>query len=110
MIVVHGLTRNSRDFDVFAERMSSVSTLAVSSCLACVMTSVANSLVLSQEYRVICIDVAGRGRSDWLVNKNNYVYAQYMADINAVLARVRTKNQVDFSLVVASCLLSCLSQ
>jgi len=63
VICVHGLTRNGRDFDVLAER-------------------------LSTEFRVICPDVAGRGKSDWLAAKTDYAYPQYLADMNALLARV----------------------
>lgn len=61
---VHGLTRCGRDFDVLAEH-------------------------LSGRYRVICPDIAGRGRSDWLINPAFYTIAQYVADMVTVLARVR---------------------
>ena len=40
LICVHGLTRNGRDFDDLARALSS-------------------------EYRVLCPDVAGRGKSEW---------------------------------------------
>ncbi len=63
VICVHGLTRNCRDFDTLAQALA----------VAC---------------RVICPDVAGRGRSDWLYNKDDYSYPQYMADMNALIARV----------------------
>lgn len=63
VICVHGLTRNCRDFDFLAQALAD----------AC---------------RVACPDVAGRGRSDWLSNKDDYSYPQYMADINALIARV----------------------
>lgn len=63
VICVHGLTRNGRDFDFLAQ-------------------------ALLDDYRVICPDVAGRGRSDWLYNKTDYAYPQYMADMNALIARV----------------------
>jgi len=59
---VHGLTRNGRDFDALA-------------------------LALSDHYRVICPDVIGRGKSDWLSDKVHYGYAQYCADMNALIAR-----------------------
>src|SRR5687767_5732574 len=63
LVCVHGLTRNGRDFDFFAEALQS-------------------------EFRVVCPDIAGRGRSDWLENKADYGYVQYMADVNALIARV----------------------
>jgi pimeloyl-ACP methyl ester carboxylesterase len=60
---VHGLTRNGRDFDFLAQ-------------------------ALSRDFRIVCPDIAGRGRSDWLELKQDYGYAQYMADMTALLARV----------------------
>jgi pimeloyl-ACP methyl ester carboxylesterase len=63
VICVHGLTRNCRDFDLLAQ-------------------------ALAAECRVVCPDIAGRGRSDWLYNKDDYGYPQYMADMNALIARV----------------------
>ncbi|MBI3916945.1 MAG: alpha/beta hydrolase [Betaproteobacteria bacterium] len=62
VICAHGLTRNGRDFDDLAR-------------------------ALEGDFRVICPDIAGRGRSDWLDNKQDYGYPQYMADANALLAR-----------------------
>ena len=63
VICVHGLTRNGRDFDFLAR-------------------------ALAHEFRVVCPDVVGRGRSDWLDNTDDYAYAQYTADMNALMARV----------------------
>jgi pimeloyl-ACP methyl ester carboxylesterase len=62
VICVHGLTRNGRDFDFLAEE-------------------------LARRYRVLCPDVAGRGRSDWLAVKADYTYPLYAADMAAVIAR-----------------------
>ena len=67
VICVHGLTRNCRDFDFLAQ-------------------------ALVADFRVICPDVAGRGRSDWLKAKENYAYPQYCADMTAVIARVTGKS------------------
>jgi pimeloyl-ACP methyl ester carboxylesterase len=61
-ILVHGLTRNGRDFDVLAQ-------------------------ALIPEFRVMCPDVAGRGASDWLPAKEDYGYPQYCADMTALIAR-----------------------
>lgn len=63
VICMHGLTRNGRDFDILAER-------------------------LSADFRVICPDVAGRGKSEWLAVKTDYGYPQYIADTAALVARV----------------------
>ncbi len=63
VICVHGLTRNCRDFDFLAQ-------------------------ALAGKCRVVCPDVAGRGHSDWLYRKDDYGYPQYMADMNALIARV----------------------
>ncbi len=52
LVCVHGLTRNGRDFDYLAQR-------------------------LSDAYRVVCPDVVGRGRSDWLADKSLYEIPQY---------------------------------
>ena len=60
---VHGLTRNGRDFDVLAT-------------------------ALSEEYRVIAIDVAGRGKSQWHTDARHYNYGDYVADIIQVLVQL----------------------
>lgn len=62
LVCVHGLTRNGRDFDALAG-------------------------ALCGHYRVLCPDVVGRGRSDWLADPNGYGYPQYMADMAALIAR-----------------------
>ncbi len=63
VICVHGLTRNARDFDALAQALAS-------------------------DCRVVCPDVAGRGASDWLADKKDYSYPQYMADMTALMARL----------------------
>ena len=64
VLCVHGLTRNARDFDELAEH------LAGRGC------------------RVVCMDVVGRGDSDWFEHKEDYGFAQYLSDAAALLARV----------------------
>jgi pimeloyl-ACP methyl ester carboxylesterase len=64
---VHGLTRCGRDFDVIAE-------------------------ALADRYRVVCPDVVGRGESDWLVNKADYTYPQYVSDMVRVIAKTGQKS------------------
>jgi pimeloyl-ACP methyl ester carboxylesterase len=63
VICVHGLTRTGRDFDDLARALAS-------------------------DFRVVCPDIVGRGLSDWLASKEDYGYPQYMADMNALIARV----------------------
>lgn len=63
VICVHGLTRNSRDFDALAK-------------------------ALEQDRRVVCPDVVGRGKSDWLADKQQYTFATYCGDMVALMARL----------------------
>lgn len=53
IICVHGLTRNGRDFDVLAK-------------------------ALSENARVICPDVLGRGQSEWLDDPETYAVPTYV--------------------------------
>lgn len=66
VICVHGLTRNRDDFIWLAE-------------------------ALSHHFRVICPDVVGRGQSDYLHDPIRYNYPQYMADMNALIARAQVE-------------------
>jgi pimeloyl-ACP methyl ester carboxylesterase len=63
VLCVHGLTRNGRDFDTLAE-------------------------VLSRRYRVVCPDVVGRGKSEWLSHAADYAYPLYLSDMTALIARL----------------------
>ncbi|HMM55099.1 MAG TPA: alpha/beta hydrolase [Candidatus Desulfobacillus sp.] len=63
LVCVHGLTRNARDFDVLAQ-------------------------ALAGHYRVVCPDVVGRGRSNWLRVKEHYQIQQYVADMVTLIARL----------------------
>lgn len=63
LLCVHGLTRNGRDFDLLAAR-------------------------LSHHYRVVCPDVVGRGRSDWLIDPRYYGIPQYVSDMLTLIARL----------------------
>lgn len=63
VLCVHGLTRNGRDFDMLAEALSS-------------------------RFRVVCPDVAGRGKSAWLDHAEDYAYPLYLADMAALIARL----------------------
>src|SRR5690606_31154709 len=61
---VHGLTRTGRDFDLLAAR-------------------------LAPHYRVVCPDVVGRGKSDWLINPQFYAIPQYVSDMLTLIARLK---------------------
>jgi pimeloyl-ACP methyl ester carboxylesterase len=61
-LCVHGFTRNARDFDDLARG-------------------------LQRHIRVVCMDVAGRGRSEWLEHKDDYTFRQYQVDAAALIAR-----------------------
>ncbi len=63
LVCVHGLTRQGRDFDTLAQD-------------------------LAHEYRVVCPDVVGRGRSDWLQDPSGYAIPTYVADMVTLIARL----------------------
>lgn len=63
LVCVHGVTRVSDDFDSMARE-------------------------LSADYRVVCPDVVGRGRSDWLRDPQFYQLPQYVGDMVTLLARL----------------------
>lgn len=67
IVCVHGLSRQGRDFDVLAQAL------------------VARGGGL---LRVVCPDVVGRGRSDWLKDPAGYQVPTYVADMLALLARL----------------------
>ena len=63
LVCVHGLSRNGCDFDDLAQ-------------------------ALAGQFRVICPDVVGRGRSDWLRDPADYAVPQYVADMMVLIARL----------------------
>lgn len=63
ILCVHGLTRNGRDFDALAH-------------------------ALSAEYRVLCPDMPGRGKSDWLVDPSGYNNGAYVGAILFLLSQL----------------------
>jgi pimeloyl-ACP methyl ester carboxylesterase len=65
---VHGFTRNARDFDALAAS-------------------------LADRCHVVCMDVAGRGQSEWLPHKGDYSFGLYLNDAAALLARVTAPAQ-----------------
>lgn len=66
LICAHGLTRQGRDFDTLAQ-------------------------ALAADYRVVCPDVVGRGRSDWLADPTGYAIPAYVADMVTLIARLNAK-------------------
>ncbi|MBK9238447.1 MAG: alpha/beta hydrolase [Rhodoferax sp.] len=65
VVCVHGLSRQGRDFDVLARALCERSAAPI---------------------RVVCPDMVGRGRSDWLKDPMHYQLPTYAADIVALLA------------------------
>ncbi|HEY9705499.1 MAG TPA: alpha/beta hydrolase [Allocoleopsis sp.] len=63
LICVHGLTRNSKDFDHLAQELQST-------------------------YRIICPDVVGRGQSDWLSHPANYGIPLYVSDLLTLIQQL----------------------
>jgi pimeloyl-ACP methyl ester carboxylesterase len=66
LVCVHGLTRSGRDFDYLSQ-------------------------ALSDQYRVVCPDVAGRGRSDWLRDPSDYTYPTYCNDMTTLIASLHAE-------------------
>jgi pimeloyl-ACP methyl ester carboxylesterase len=66
VICAHGYSGNARDFDFLAR-------------------------ALAREARVICIDVAGRGGSDWLASPFEYHFGQFLSDINELISHLGVK-------------------
>jgi len=62
VVCVHGVGRNARDFDDLAA-------------------------ALAGTHRVLSVDMPGRGRSAWLADPNDYVFATYLTVLTALIAR-----------------------
>lgn len=63
LVCAHGLSRQGRDFDTLAR-------------------------ALCDTWRVVSVDVVGRGRSDWLADPAGYNIPAYVADMVTLLARL----------------------
>ncbi|MCU0803550.1 MAG: alpha/beta hydrolase [Burkholderiales bacterium] len=63
VVCVHGLSRCARDFDMLAES-------------------------LAGDFRVVSVDLPGRGESDWLKQPLEYVVPTYVNDLVTVIARL----------------------
>jgi pimeloyl-ACP methyl ester carboxylesterase len=66
LVCVHGLTRNARDFDYVAKN-------------------------LADAYRVVSVDIVGRGRSDWLRDPVDYNYPVYLGDMATLIASLHAE-------------------
>ena len=69
VVCVHGLSRQGRDFDTLARDL----------------------LSRDPSLRVVCPDVVGRGRSDWLADPMGYAIPNYVADMVTLLARLNAQ-------------------
>jgi len=63
LVCAHGVSRQGRDFDVLARAMQDA-------------------------YRVVCLDVVGRGESDRLADPKGYALPTYVADMVTLFARL----------------------
>ena len=70
VLCVHGLSRQGRDFDVLAQALCARG---------------------GDRLQVVCPDVAGRGRSDWLKDPMGYQVPAYGADMLALLGVLQPK-------------------
>ena len=68
VVCVHGLSRQGRDFDVLARALCERA---------------------EGRLRVVCPDVVGRGRSDWLKDPMGYQIPAYVGDMLALLAHLK---------------------
>jgi pimeloyl-ACP methyl ester carboxylesterase len=71
ILCIPGLTRNARDFEAVAER-------------------------LAGGWRLICVDLRGRGESEYAKDPASYTPLTYAADLEALLAELRIKRFVAF--------------
>lgn len=74
IICVHGLTGNGRDFDYLAPALA------------------------DEGYRVIAIDMPGRGRSDFCADPSLYCYKEYLHVLNTLMAKtgVTPETKIDW--------------
>jgi len=73
VVCVHGLSRQGRDFDVLARAL----------------VHRADSSI-----RVVCPDVVGRGRSEWLADPAGYQLPTYVADMLQLLAQLHAQSPI----------------
>jgi pimeloyl-ACP methyl ester carboxylesterase len=74
VVCVHGISRQGRDFDTLARALTGPD---------------------GQRCRVVSVDIAGRGHSDWLKDPRGYQVPSYAADMGALLAALRASGTVN---------------
>ena len=67
LLCVHGMARTGRDFDYLAQ-------------------------ALSAQYRVVCPDLVGRGKSHRFQQRASYSVRQYLADLASLIARLEVSS------------------
>jgi pimeloyl-ACP methyl ester carboxylesterase len=77
VVCVHGLTRQGRDFDLLAQAL-------VASAKDANLPAI----------RVICPDVVGRGKSEWLPDPMGYQFAQYAGDMAVMLQSLHAQHPI----------------
>ncbi len=70
VLCVHGISRQGRDFDTLAQRLIGAD---------------------GQRCRVVSVDVAGRGMSEWLADASLYQVPQYAADLLTLLMTLQAQ-------------------
>jgi pimeloyl-ACP methyl ester carboxylesterase len=73
VVCVHGLSRQGRDFDVLAQALVARSPAPL---------------------RVVCPDVVGRGRSDWLTDPAGYQLPNYVGDMLQLLGQLHAQSRL----------------
>ena len=77
VVCVHGLTRQGRDFDVLAEAILDKASSR------------------GESVRVICVDIVGRGKSDWLDDPMTYAIPNYAQDMVVFLTMLHSASTYD---------------
>ena len=78
VLCVHGLTRQGRDFDFLAQALVAAAKDANLPAI-----------------RVICPDVVGRGKSDWLQDPMGYQFAQYAGDMAVLIQSLNAQHPIE---------------
>ena len=73
VVCVHGLSRQGRDFDTLAAHLVSTA---------------------KGDIRVVCVDVVGRGESDWLKDPMGYQVPNYAADMLTLLRQLHAASPI----------------
>lgn len=66
VLCLPGMSRNAKDFHAFA-------------------------MLLRRRYRIVVVDMRGRGQSEWAFNPESYVTATYLSDLKLLLRRAGIK-------------------